>query len=163
VQYSTEGLIIINDPIKKIFFVKQKGNSNNNLTLGEMLAQNIMKKHGIKTIDSHAAYYGVDWEHTAQKSLVVYDFTTMLTVNDAIKLNKLTKTDIENIEIKLKNLDKLIKEKKYPIWDYAKSKHCFIDINTKEIYMFDPMIYDRNTTFENLYNIAKKELNLIEK
>ncbi|GEM_PF-3310710 len=156
-------IIIINDPIKKVFFVKQKGDTSNIITLGEMLIQNIMKKQGIKTIDSHAAYYSVDLKNLKHKSLVIYDFTNMLTVLDAIKLHKLNKTEIQQIEQKLKKFDELLIKKRYPIWDYAEKKHCFIDLNTKEIYMFDPRIYETNTLFNNLYNLAQKELNLIKK
>jgi len=97
-------------------------------------------------------------DYSKRKSFVIYDFTNKLTLNDAIKLNKLSTTKLNDINKKVKEIITKIEFTKIPIRNYRVKDHYFIDLKTKEIFFFDPLVLTDN--FHELYNIAKQKLNL---
>jgi hypothetical protein len=152
-------VLIIKKPIKTTFFIKQNNSLPKEVIIGETLVINLLKKRGIKTIDSHLAYKSKNNISSKEKSFVVYDFTNKLTVKDAIQLNKFTQIELNLINTKMKNIIKNIETSKIPINNYRNKDHYFIDLKTKELYFFDPLVLPNN--FAEIYNIAKKQLKLI--
>ena len=152
-------LITIHSPIKKTIFIKKKGHLNKNRTIGEMLAQNVLKKIGIKTIDSHAAYYSVDAEKHSTTSMVAYDFTNLMSFEDAVIKGHIMDEKYEAAYAKMEAINKKIKDNKLLISDYGAAGHFFIDLKTGELYIFDPYV-ETFSDFKKLYNIAEKKLNL---
>jgi len=156
-QYSNKAqIIIINDSTKKIFFVKENNRLNKENTLGETLAQNILKKYGIQTIGSHSAYHSVDWINLKLKSFVIYDFSNLLTLEDAYKNKMISEEDYSKLHSKIYKGVEKINKLHLDLADLIYPHHYFFNPKTKEIYLFDPFVIN----FDKLYEVAKKELNL---
>lgn len=117
----------------KEFFIKVNTGDVN--AEKEFLANKLFQKFGINTIKPHFAFS----DKVSKKSIIVYDFTNLKTVDNALSLKIITREEYNEIYKKIRNL---YKYKKIPLEDYDKKG-----------------VGD----FDNAYNIfVKKENNKID-
>jgi len=148
--------IKINDGQKEhtFYLKKQYADSITELVLLNSI-EKYTKEYGLNIIKPHFAF-----STNEIKDYILYDFTHKLTVVDALKLNKISKSESNIISEKLRNFEQDMRKKyKIPIHD-VENRNCFIDISKKpyKLYLFDlgQDPYD-DAVVKKQYNILKNK------
>lgn len=120
------------------YYIKQAGNN----VVGEMAALKYLEKLGFNTIPVNFAMsmpiYFKKFNETAKISFIAYDFTNLKTVSKMLLEKKITIKEHKMIERKLEKISKDLKEKK--LMRDVSVNNCFIDIKTRKLYLFDPIV-----------------------
>jgi hypothetical protein len=133
---------VIDDAKKHLFFLKKQSVSSVHELILLKSIEKIANENGFNIIQPHLAFENRSklLDYGQRKNYILYDFTYKLTVADAIKLNKISALDFENINSKLNKLADLLQQKyKMPI-DDLNTNNCYIDLKTKELYLLDPSL-----------------------
>jgi serine/threonine protein kinase len=131
----------------KKYYIKFTGRN----VVGEMAALKYLERLGFNTIPVHFAIsvpvYFEKFNETSRMSFIAYDFTNFKTVSQMRAENKITEAEFSNIERRIKGLLNHFHQNRRLLRDIS-TNNCFIDIKTKKLYLFDPII-DKEVDFVN--------------